>query len=268
MKKIFTFSLLIFLSFGLKAQGSLNVWQLNPSATNTVVAVKNGDTLFFSTNPSTLKTVLFKFQNKSSANTYTYSVRRKDLVLNAGASAYFCFGDVGTCFPATTTAPLSPFDYTVLTPGQSTTTLNINAADNNLKTDLMEAATIGYSFIKYKLFNVASGENGADTLTFYLKYNQAMSVNENSSILESVGNVFPNPASTSSTILVSLKQETPVKVQIFNTLGAVVYNGMDQKLAQGKHKILFDCSSLNPGVYFVTVNAGLEKVTKRMVINK
>lgn len=268
MKKIFTFLSLISISFGLKAQSSLNVWQLNPSATNTVAVINNGDTLYFSTTASTLKKVLIKFQNKSSANTYTYSVRRKDLVLNAGASAYFCFGDVGTCFPANTTSPLSPFDYTVLSPGQSTTTLNINSADNNLSTDLLEGSNVGYSFIKYKLFNVATGENGADTLTFYMKYNQAMSVNENSSILESVGNVFPNPASTNSTILVSLKQETPVKVQIFNTLGAVVYNGMDQKLAQGKHKILFDCSSLNPGVYFVTVNAGLEKVTKRMVINK
>lgn len=266
MKKIFTLLTLITSGY-LSSQTSLQLWSLNPAQSNTVAEITNGMEIAYSTNPNAVKTVWFRFKN-TAAVTNTYSVRRTDLVLNVGAEAYFCFGDLGSCLPANVTTPSSAADYCVLTAGAETTTLNVNSVNNNLSTDLKETtSTIGYSAVKYKLFNVATGEFGADTLTFVIKYNQFMGVNENSNVIENISDVYPNPSTNSAQINVVLSHESAVKVQVYNSLGSLVYNGSEQKLS-GKNKLSLDCSNFNSGLYFVTVTANNTKITKRLVVNK
>lgn len=265
MKKLFTlFS--FFVITNLSSQSSLNLWALDASQNSQTLTVNNGDTVYYTIAAGALETVFFQFQNVSAA-THSYSVRRTDLIMNAGASAYFCFGDQGTCYPSTVT--VSSGDYTTLAPGQSTTksTGPPLFSDTNLSTDFQEGSTAGYSVVKYKLFDVTTGEMGADTMSWKIIYNQALGIQENKNVFKNVSDIYPNPATSQADITVLLANESVVKVEVYNSIGSLVYSGAEQRLS-GKNKIAVDCNNFNSGLYFVTVTAGNSKVTKRMVVNK
>jgi hypothetical protein len=261
MKKTFTLFALIFAGIFNAQSQSLEAWTWDSSLSNTVVALTNGTVVAYSTATNSLSTIKVKFKNTSSTNTYTYNIIRKDVVLHSTAVAYFCFGDAGSCYTELVTEPTS--DFTVLGPGVSTS----NA--NHLITDFQEANTIGYSEVNYKLFNMATGKTGpgADTLSWTFKFNQFMSVNENTNVLENISNVYPNPSTNNANLSVVLTDEVPVKVQVFNSLGALVYNGAEQQM-NGRNKLTVDCTNFNNGLYFITVTAGNSKITKRLVVNK
>ncbi len=266
MKKLFTFFVLA-LSCHLNSQTSLKLWALNSAQSATTTAVGNGDTLYYSVSANQTKTVFFQFQNVSAA-THTYSVRRTDLVLSFGAHAFFCFGDQGTCYTPSTYIVTS--DYATLSPGQSTTQNSGPPfhADTNLSTDMQDTSTASYSVIMYKLFNIATGQMGTDTLNFKIIYNPTLSgIKENSSAIVSVSDIYPNPSTNNSNLNIVLNGENNVKVQVYNTLGSLVYNGLEQKLI-GQNTISLDCSKFQSGLYFVTVSAGDSKITKRLIINK
>lgn len=265
MKKIFTICSLFFATLSYSQTPSLEVWTLNAAGTSTILSVPNGTTIAYTTSASnptltSTRTVKIKYKNTSSANTNTYSVVRTDITINPGASAYFCFGDLGTCFPSSTTEPGSS-DYSVLGPGAET------IPGTHMTTDLDEAFTIGYSEVRYKLYNVATGKTSADTLSFTIKYNQLLGINENSGVIDYVSDIYPNPSSNHAQLTVLLAHENIVKVQVFNSIGSLVFNGAEQKLS-GKNKLSVDCTNFNSGLYFITVTAGNSKVTKRLVVNK
>jgi hypothetical protein len=267
MKKIFTlFALLSFTI--LKAQSpSFAMWIVDAAGTTTLSTIPNGTVLSIALGASnatlsSTSTTKIKLKNIAAVGTNSYSVVRKDVILNpagpSGAVAYFCFGDFGTCFASFVD---ESDEFNVLDPGEETTPLS------NMKVYLDEAYSVGYSEIYYKVFNVATGKNGADTISFTMKYNQGVGINENSSVLESVSNIYPNPSTNNANITVVLTDEVPVKVQVFNSLGSLVYNGTEQNLS-GKNKLAVDCSNFHSGLYFITVTAGNSKVTKRLVVNK
>lgn len=268
MKKIFTLFSLISFGFINAQSPSIEAWTLDLSG-NDSLKLTNGLVVAYQTSASSAtltstRTVKVKIKNISSTSTNTYSVERKDVFLNPagplGAKAYFCFGDLGTCYPAFVK---EADEFNVIGPGGAT------VPGKHMITDLDEAYTIGYSEVQYKLFNVATGKTGAgaDTLSWTFKYNQLLSVNENAGVLESVSNIYPNPSSNNANITVVLTDEVPVKIQVFNSLGSLVYNGAEQQLS-GKNKLAVDCTNFNNGLYFITVTAGNSKVTKRLVVNK
>lgn len=276
MKKTFTLFALIFTGIFNAQSQSLEAWTLNTAATGTVVALTNGTEVAYITSASdptvtSTTNVKVKFKNIS-ATTNTYNIIRRDVVLNTAltftvpqttvsAKAYFCFGDMGSCYDQTTFEPTS--DFVTLGPGAETSLAN----GNNIITDLDETYDIGYSEVNYKLYNMATGKNGPDTLSWTFKYNQLLSVNENANVLESVSNIYPNPSTNNANITVVLTDEVPVKVQVYNSLGALIYTGAEQHLS-GKNKLAVDCTNFNNGLYFITVTAGNSKVTKRLVVNK
>ncbi|HRD37939.1 MAG TPA: T9SS type A sorting domain-containing protein [Bacteroidia bacterium] len=266
MKKIYT---LILTTFSAIAFGqSLSAFQ---KGTTIIGPVLNGDeihqttSITTNTNSPTVTVLKIGFTN-TSVTTVTVGVERTviyqnpPLKLDGGGSfpdTYFCFG--WTCFTSNVNAAPSS-DYTILAP--SDTSDNVG---QSFFIDLVEGTTQGLYTVRYKLYNV---NNANDTLSFTVRYNSFLNVSENKSVIESASDVFPNPANTNAFVNVTLKNEGAVKVQIYNSLGALVYSGNEQKFAPGKHKVNFDCGSLNSGIYFVTLNAGESKITKRMVINK
>ena len=260
MKKIFTLFALISVAI-LKAQGpSLEAWVVDAAGTTTLLSIPNGAVISGGiTTPSLTTEIKVKFKNIS-ATTNTYSVIRTDIMVNAGAAPSFCFGDIGTCY-STWALEANVGDYSQLAPGAE------SAPGKQLVTDLLEGTSVGYSEVYYKLFNVATGKTGADTLSFTIKYNMLAGVHEHRSILANVSNVYPNPSSGNTYVTVVLTDETNVKVQVYSTLGTLVYNGSEQHLS-GKNNLSIDCTNLNSGLYFVTVTAGNSKVTKRLVLNK
>ncbi len=264
MKKTFTLFALIFTGIFNGQSQSLEAWTVDAAGTTTLVALTNGTTVAYSTTPNNATTVKIRVGNKSTTNTYTYNVIRKDILLHRKtpsdtAAAFFCFGDMGSCYNASMFEPSS--DFIVLGPGAY--------KSGSFITDLQEASVVGYSAVNYKLYNTATGKTGpgADTLSWTFKYNQLLSVNENANVLESVSNIYPNPSTNNANITIVLTDESTVKVQVYNSLGALVYNGAEQHL-YGKNKLSVDCTNFNSGLYFITVTAGNSKVTKRLVVNK
>lgn len=274
MKKTFTLFLLG-LGFGLSAQ-SFSVYKTNNSQTVNTATITNGyvisDVTTAST-PTAQSVASFKIKLvNNTASTATLSVLRKVVYQNPallldGAGnmpdTYFCFGF--NCFPSTVNSP-SAADYCVLGASGSTVSPFDNSKDNGTPfiVYIVEGLTQGKYFVNYKVFDI---NNPTDSVSFTVKYNEFQGVEESPNIIESVGNLYPNPTTNNAQFSLVLKQESAVKVEVFNSLGALVYNSTEQKLA-GKNKLSLDCSNFNSGLYFVTVTSGESKITKRLVINK
>ena len=94
----------------------------------------------------------------------------------------------------------------------------------------------------------------------------AIGVAQYNSNVASVAN-FPNPFNHSTNIVVSLTDAQPVSVHVYNALGSLVFTKKMNGHA-GENTIVFDGSSYNAGVYYYTVTAGYEKITKKMIIQK
>ena len=66
---------------------------------------------------------------------------------------------------------------------------------------------------------------------------------------------YPNPFNPSTQIKFSLSTDSKVTLSVFNILGQKVKTLINGNLASGEHKITFDASDLNSGVYFYRIEA-------------
>jgi len=81
--------------------------------------------------------------------------------------------------------------------------------------------------------------------------------------------ISPNPFTLTTTLTYSLPSEQPVDIQIFNAVGNLVAQPVQQALqAAGEHEETFEASNLPAGVYFLVMQTGGQKVTKRLVITR
>lgn len=90
--------------------------------------------------------------------------------------------------------------------------------------------------------------------------------NENLPASYSLEQNYPNPFNPATTIEYSLPQNGFVSLKVFNVLGkevAALVNGWNEA---GKHKIDFDASGLNSGVYFYRLESGSFVDTKKMIL--
>src|SRR5690349_11219855 len=122
-------------------------------------ALAQNDTVYATTKAEEETKIIFDLKN-TSASLKAYKVTRQDLLLNSGATAYFCFS--GYCYPdVTTTSP----DSTEIGAGISTSQLA--GEYKMLTTDLAEGVTVGRSIIKYTAFNI---DDVNDKFSFVIKY--------------------------------------------------------------------------------------------------
>ncbi len=91
-------------------------------------------------------------------------------------------------------------------------------------------------------------------------------IKTNNSFMNSVS-AYPNPFSNTTNIVVNLSEGKAINVNVFDALGKVVFTKKTNGNV-GENTIVFDGTSLTAGVYYYTVTAGYEKVTKKMVIQK
>nr|NQU93834.1 T9SS type A sorting domain-containing protein [Bacteroidota bacterium] len=78
---------------------------------------------------------------------------------------------------------------------------------------------------------------------------------------------YPNPFSGTSVITVKLEKATDLSLEVFNLTGQKVYEINNGKVSVGSHTLTIDASNLSSGVYFYTVFAGENSVTKKMIVN-
>ncbi len=89
---------------------------------------------------------------------------------------------------------------------------------------------------------------------------------KNSGKISNVKQNHPNPFDSKTTITIELEAKTNLSLEITNLTGQVVYS-KDIGLAKaGSHDIKLYGSDFESGLYFYTVIAGDEQVTKKMVV--
>jgi hypothetical protein len=79
---------------------------------------------------------------------------------------------------------------------------------------------------------------------------------------------YPNPTSGDATIAFELGRAGDVQIVMTNLHGqqmAVVANG---NYAAGTHKVTVNTSDLAAGIYFYTMTAGNEVITKKLTVTK
>jgi len=77
--------------------------------------------------------------------------------------------------------------------------------------------------------------------------------------------VYPNPANGSAYVKVSLSKNENVEISVMNLVGQVVKSTFANGNV-GENNIQVDLSGLNTGVYMVTVKAGNNSSTKKIVV--
>ena len=94
-------------------------------------------------------------------------------------------------------------------------------------------------------------------------------IEQNSSGQIEVGQNFPNPFSTLSTIKISLEETSNVQLIIYNALGEIEAMPYNNLLYAGEHSLQIDCTALPSGIYtYQLIINRTHTVSKRMIISK
>jgi hypothetical protein len=79
-------------------------------------------------------------------------------------------------------------------------------------------------------------------------------------------NVLPNPVSSSTIIQFFLKEAGQVSISVYNILGQEVAVFKDLNYGPGTHNVTWNAGSLPAGTYFINLNTGKEKLTKKVLL--
>lgn len=82
----------------------------------------------------------------------------------------------------------------------------------------------------------------------------------------SVGQNQPNPFNGTTTINYSLNTKENVSLIVYNVAGAKVMEISEGLKTAGNHTIQLNAGQLNAGVYYYTVSAGDNNITKKMIV--
>jgi hypothetical protein len=77
---------------------------------------------------------------------------------------------------------------------------------------------------------------------------------------------YPNPASDQSAFTLTLSKPASVNVQVYSLLGHTVMEMNQGSLPAGKHNITVDVSTLNNGVYFLSLEVNKEVRTVKLIV--
>ena len=120
----------------------------------------------------------------------------------------------------------------------------------------------GYTGAIIKTFNPDFGDNIYQQFTVNYTLPVPELQNGNGTL-----KVYPNPASDLLTAEFSLAVYGQAQLQLLNMLGQVLIT-QDIVASQSMEKTLMDVSTLEAGVYYVTLQAGDEKRVQRVVITR
>ncbi len=79
---------------------------------------------------------------------------------------------------------------------------------------------------------------------------------------------FPNPTKNSTTIHYSLKQNSHVKISIYNVKGQLTSIIVNEEQIKGEHSVIYNTEKLKSGVYFYKIEAGELSEIKKLVVIK
>ncbi len=79
---------------------------------------------------------------------------------------------------------------------------------------------------------------------------------------------YPNPFNATTVIRYHLPEASPVRLEIFNTLGQRVARLQEETVHAGSHEVLFDASHLSSGVYIYRLQAGDFVKSRKLLLIK
>lgn len=79
---------------------------------------------------------------------------------------------------------------------------------------------------------------------------------------------IPNPFAQSTTISYSLREPTHVVLSVYDFLGRLIGQLVDEKQSAGTHSVFFDPKDLPSGMYFFKLRTASGSETKKMILSK
>lgn len=89
---------------------------------------------------------------------------------------------------------------------------------------------------------------------------------EGTSAITNVSQNRPNPFNHTSIVDVELTEATTLSIEVFNLMGQKVYTKDAGKVGAGMHQLTIDAAAMKAGVYFYTVTAGDNTVSRKMIV--
>lgn len=136
--------------------------------------------------------------------------------------------------------------------------------DFHLQTTLSSATTGGTYYVTVRLYNYYIPTDSA-TETYIISYTPtgiANVINYKDIAL------YPNPATTQTTLAFNLQQSSKVEIAAYDELGRLVYSLPAQQMATGKQQISIPTGNLSAGIYNVAIKTEYGTVTKRLSVAK
>jgi hypothetical protein len=100
------------------------------------------------------------------------------------------------------------------------------------------------------------------------KYSKVVEVNVALPDEFSLSQNFPNPFNPATQIEYSITENEFVSLKVYNTLGQLVENLVNENIKAGNHTVTFDGTNLSSGVYYYRLEAGNKVLVKKMLITK
>jgi len=122
--------------------------------------------------------------------------------------------------------------------------------------------------IKLTMFNY--GLNSCTDTAMYnllILPNGTTSINENINPLITLTN-YPNPIAEKTTISYTLEKEADIEISVFDILGKKIESIDNGIKPIGRHKIVWDASSVTSGIYFIQLKTGNQTINKKVIISK
>jgi hypothetical protein len=140
-------------------------------------------------------------------------------------------------------------------------TVTLKAFDRKLNT----AAAVGESIDFINMF-----ELGRIDLPYYLTCDKILSVEQNgaNSFSYSLGQNYPNPFNPSTSINYSVGRSSMVKICVYDMLGHLVKELVNEYKNAGSYELKFDGSGLASGIYYYRIIAGGYSETRKMMFLK
>jgi hypothetical protein len=129
------------------------------------------------------------------------------------------------------------------------------------------------------------GGTGADTTTVFLldgtdatwyymtsipmirlNFDASIGIEENTASNMEVLQNMPNPANGTTRFSFNLLENAEVSFEMVDMTGKVVASTNMGNLAIGNHSMTMDVSNMASGVYFYTITANGQKVTRKMIV--
>jgi astacin len=81
--------------------------------------------------------------------------------------------------------------------------------------------------------------------------------------------VSPNPFSNSTTVRYTLPAELPVGIQLLDATGKLISTPVPTETqSEGEHQVVLEAGNLPAGMYFLVLQLGEKRETRRLVLNK